>query len=195
METKKCCRCKKKYPKTLEYFFQRIYKHKLTNGTIVSYEGFRSTCKKCHIIISNNKRIEKRCAEMGCNVSDYRENWLKQMARAKTLYPELIDISPIKKPAIRKKLRNGYQFTTYEQYKKDCGNNISKAKRKYDYGQVDRVSIKMRQDMYQKVVTNARAAMIMGLSVKEVPKEIIETKRTLIILKREAGLTHSTKKY
>jgi hypothetical protein len=192
---KACGHCGKVYPLTEEYFFTKTTKYKLADGTMGECLSFRWICKKCHGKNTLLREQKKRCKELGCDLKDYNETWRKHMAKAKMIHPE-IDFPLHYRYYINRKIEEGYQYTTYEQYKKDCRNNImlaAKRKRKYDYGDVDIITNDMANKMSIKMMTDARLAQIMGMSVRDVPRELLETKRLITILKREAGLTHSTK--
>ncbi len=191
METKICTKCKKEFPKTLEYFFRRITKQKLANGNIAEYETFRSCCKKCHGNKGEECRIKKRCEEMGCEIDDYRENWKKQYSETRTKHPEIKHLSESVKKTLRKWIDNGYNFTTYKQYRIDCRKKLSKLRRKYDYGSCDFVPQKEKNRRGIKNLTDGYIALIMNMSVKELTPELIETQRLVIKLKRELGLTRS----
>lgn len=196
--TKKICgKCGNEYPMTEEYFFIKKYKQKLANGDIKEYKSFRSVCKKCHGEQGAERKRNKRCIELKCTSGDYQKAWRKHMAKAKMIHPG-IDFPLRYRHHINRKIKEGYKYTTYEQYKKDCQNNYmisAKRRRKYDYGDIDFITNDMRNKMQMKMMTDARLAQIMGMSVRDVPKELIKTKRLITILKREAGLTHSTKKH
>lgn len=193
---KVCNECGIKYPMTKEYFFTKTTKYKLADGTMGQCTSFRWICKKCHGENTYLRKKKEVCKEYGCELKDYDETWKKRLSQAKTLYAEL-DIPKHRRGYILHRIKNRYHYTTFEQYKKDLKINIingSKSRRKYDYGDVDYITSDMRNKMYMKHITDARIALSIGLSVKDVPKEIIEVKRLLIMLKREAGFTHSTKK-
>ena len=137
METKICIGCKNELPKTLEFFFRRVIKQKMADGSIKEYKTFKSYCKKCHAEKGNERRIEKRCKEMGCSTEDYRENWKKQYSKTRIKHPEIKHLPESVQCTLRKWLDNGYEFTTYEQFRIDCRKQTSKLRRKYDYGDCD----------------------------------------------------------
>jgi len=182
-DSKVCVRCKKLLPKTDEYFFARVIKQKLANGEIAVYNCFRSFCKKCHGVSGNKNRIKKRCLEMNCNVSEYDEKWKLQYSETRTHFKEIINLPDGVKNVLRNKMKNGYVFENYEKYRIDCRKNISKAARKYDYGNLDFVPKNTQTGI--KYLTNGYVALTLGHRVKDVPKEILETKRLTILLKRE----------
>lgn len=185
METKICGTCKKKLPKTDEYFFRRIIKQKLANGSIVEYLSYKSSCKKCFGKKGNERRIRNRCAEMGCSINEYRTKWKEQYSKTRRLYPEINDLPEHIRIAVRIKIHKGYIYTTYDQYKLDCRSNVSMARRKYDYGSKKILSEKDKNSMAILKLTNARLALGTGMSVREIPEEVLETKRLIITLKRE----------
>ena len=180
-----CGNCKNEFPKTEDYFFKRIIKQKNINGSIVEYKSFRSMCKKCHA----NKTLEythkKRCDDLKCNIEDYNEKWKHQYSETRTKFPDIKDIPYGKRGSVLEKLRTGYKYSTYEQYKIDCRASVSKVKRKYDYGDVDFVSIQERNRSSIKNLTDSYIALLLKKKVRDLPKEIIETKRLIIKLERE----------
>lgn len=189
MDTKKCCKCKNEYPKNEEYFFKKVIKQKLASGEIAEYKSFRHICKKCHVLTTEEKRVKRRCREMECDVSEYRNSWKAQYSKTRTKLPEIKHLPTGVQGWIRKKIKQGYVYITYEQYKKDCSSNISKAKRKYDYGNVDLVPKNVSQRKGIDNLTDAYIALTLNKRIKDIPKEIIETKRLLLKIKRELNLT------
>jgi hypothetical protein len=181
---KKCTSCNLEFPKTKDYFFARVIKQQNKSGLAI-YHSFKSICKSCNNIKSEENRIKKRCKEMNCDISDYRENWKKQYSETRTLVKEISHLPKGVKSIIRKKIKNGYIFTNYEQYKIDCRKNISQVMRKYDYGDVDFVPKEKRDKTGIVNLTDAYIALTLKAKVNEVPKEVIETKRLIIQLKRE----------
>ena len=129
MDTKICSCCKKKFPKTKEYFFAKVIKQQNKSGLAI-YHSFRAICKRCNNKKTEANRIKKRCKEMDCDVSDYKENWKKQYSETRTKY------------------------------------KIETTKSKYHSKNLTDTYIKQ---LYRSI---------------EVPREMIETKRLLIELKR-----------
>lgn len=186
IENKICGCCKNELPKNEDYFFKRIVTQELkTTNEIKSYLSYKSICKKCHKEQSELNRIKKRCEKMNCDVSDYRENWKKQYSETRTFVKEISHMPKGVQSVIRKKIKDGYVFTNYEQYRIDCRKNVSQVKRKYDYGDVDFVPKEKLSKSGIVNLTDAYIAMTLKAKVKEVPKEMIELKRLTIQLKRE----------
>jgi hypothetical protein len=131
---KTCTNCKIEFPKTKDYFFVKIIKQQNKSGLAI-YNSFRSICKKCHGKKGEENRIKKRCLEMDCNISKYRENWKKQ---------------------------------------------YSKTRIKYDL-----INFKTKSKYHSKELTDYYIANRFRLKMKEIPKEMIQTKRLIIQLKRE----------
>ena len=132
MKTKICTCCKIEFPKTLEYFFAKITKQQNKNS-LATYYSFRSICKNCHAKKGDENRIKKRCLEMNCDISKYRENWKKQYSKTRTKY--------------------------FEKITKSKFNALN--------------------------LTDEYIANRLRINIKELPKEIIETKRLILQLKRE----------
>ena len=128
--TKTCTCCKLELPKTEEYFFSKVIKQQNKSGLAI-YHSFRSICKNCNNKKTEANRIKKRCKEMNCDVSDYRENWKKQYSENRT------------------------------KYKKNCT--------------IMKYHSENLTDIYIKNL----------LKTNEIPKELIETKRLIIQLKRQ----------
>lgn len=179
---KKCTCCKLEFPKTEDYFFAKVIKQQNKSGLAI-YHSFRAICKSCNNKKTEENRIKKRCKEMNCNVSDYRENWKKQYSETRTFVKEISHLPKGVKSVIRKKIKDGYIFTNYEQYRIDCRKNVSQVKRKYEYGNIDFVPKGIQTGI--KYLTDGYIALTLKAKVKEVPKEMIEFKRLTIQLKRE----------
>tara|TARA_R110000796_G_C14437310_1_gene421880 strand:+ start:65 stop:670 length:606 start_codon:yes stop_codon:yes gene_type:complete len=195
-----CGTCKKELPKTLDHFFAKRTKQKLASGKIAIYKGFRSNCKKCHAVKGGERRVKKRCKELDCNVSDYRENWKKQYSKTRT-----IDLFA------KKELTEG-QYNVYKSYlKKGIVFNLEEHKemvyinkhskpwlRKFDYGGkifLDNKETRIKSNR-NKIdnITDSYIVNYLGYRKNEVPIEIIESKRLLIKLKRELNITNYEKK-
>lgn len=82
---KKCTCCNLEFPKTEDYFFAKVIKQQNKSGLAI-YHSFRAICKSCNNKKGEANRIKKRCKEMNCDVSDYRENWKKQYSETRTKY-------------------------------------------------------------------------------------------------------------
>ena len=179
---KKCTCCNLEFPKTEDYFFAKVIKQQNKSGLAI-YHSFRAICKRCNNKKTEANRIKKRCKEMNCDVSDYRENWKKQYSETRTLVKEISNLPKGVQSVIRKKIKDGYVFSNYEQYRIDCRKNVSQVKRKYEYGNIDFVPKGIQTGI--KYLTDGYIALTLKAKVKEVPKEMIEFKRLTIQLKRE----------
>ena len=188
---KKCCACRKEFPKTTEYFFTRKIKQFNAKGELKIYDSFRSDCNKCRANKADIRRVKKRCKEMGCDVSEYREKWKEQYSKTRIKNPDLRNEGLNYQVAnnISEWQKEGYVFTTYEQYRLDIRKKYSKSKRKYDYGDVDFIPKDKANRRGIINITDAYIALMLGYPVSEVPKDIIETKRLIIKLKRELKTT------
>lgn len=181
---KKCNKCEKVYPKTLDYFFQQKTRQKNKNGISIYY-GFKHICKKCHSENTKISRQKARCKELNCDLKDYEKRRWEEYSKKRIKYPEINHLPTNVRTTLRRWIDKGYIFTTYEQYKLDCSLNISLNRRKYTYDKTKIVDKKLQNRSQIINLTDAYIAYTMGFKVSEVPKEIIETKRLLIKLKRE----------
>jgi hypothetical protein len=139
---------------------------------------------------------KKRCAELKCTLDDYQHSWKKALGYKKLKFKELANMSSDDRQDVLRKYRTTGKFMTEKQYSEYLYNirSISSFNhRKYDYGDVKRVTPQMVNQMSLLHLADSRIALIMGMPVRDIPKEMLEFKRILIKLKREAGLTHSTK--
>lgn len=187
-----CTMCKLSFPKTEDYFFKKITRQQNKKG-FATYYSLRSLCKSCNNKKGEANRIIKRCKEMNCDISNYRENWKKQYSDTRTIVKEISHLPKDVQGVIRKKMKSGYVFTNYEQYKIDCSKNRSKGRRKYNYGDSDFVTKKESRRQIMLNLTDCYIANTLGLRVNQVPKEIIEFKRLTIQLKREIEKTKTFK--
>jgi len=187
---KTCGSCGNEFPKTDKYFFKKTIKQKNAAGQTVKYKSFRSVCKSCHAIEMKNAQRLRRCKEMGCSIDEYEFYWKKQYTETRTKYPEISHLPKSVRCTIKKRIRNGYKFTTYEKYKTDCRINVSKAKRKYDYGNIDFAPQKQKNRCGIINLTDGYVAATLNSKVGDLPKEIIETKRIILKLKRELNITN-----
>ena len=191
-----CGSCKKEYPKTKKYFFIRTYKEVLASGKTAIYKGFKSNCKKCHGIKGAERRVKKRCKELDCNVSDYRENWKKQYSKTRTI--NLLakkELTEGQYNTYKSHVKKGLSFDLKEHKERVYINKHSKPwLRKFDYGGKVFLEDKERRDKNNKNkienITDSYIVNYLGYKKGEVPKEIIETKRLLIKLKRELNITN-----
>ena len=179
---KKCTCCNLEFLKTNDYFFEKVIRQQIKSGLAI-YHSFRAVCKSCHAKKGEANRIKKRCKEMNCDVSDYRVNWKKQYSETRTFVKEISHLPKGCQNVLRKKIKYGYVFTNYEQYRIDCRKNVSLSARKYDYGDLDFVPKGTQTGI--KYLTDGYIAMTLKAKVKEVPKEMIYFKRLTIQIKRE----------
>lgn len=182
---KVCTSCKVEFKNNEENFFKKREKRKLASGEEKISFKLTATCKRCHGKDSAARHRKKMCKEMNCSIDDYKENWTSRKNEARMNHPELKHLSSSIRQRIGKMIDNGYVFTTYEQYKKEYRIKMGKSKRKYDYGDVDFLTEEMHNKSGIVNLTDAYVAMTMHQKVSEVPKELIETKRVILKLKRE----------
>lgn len=186
METKVCTKCKKEFPKTTDFFYGKVVKQKNKKGISIYYL-LRAMCKSCNNEHTEKNRIKKRCLELGCSIDEYEEYWRKDLYQKLKKNPNIhgLGLSSGQINVLNKKIKNGYKFTTVEQYKLDCRANVSKCRRKYNYGDISFVTTKQINQKRIENISDSYIANSMGLPVSEVPKEILTTKRLIIKLKRE----------
>ena len=196
MDFKTCTKCNEEFPKNSKYFFKKKIKQLNSKGELKIYNSFRSNCIKCHGEKSNERRIKKRCKEMGCDVSDYRENWKKQYSKTRTV--NLYAKSKLTKGQYNHFLilqKQGF-INSYDEYIA----HVQKSKRKRDNflrkqaslnqlyftkEDLKNAKIKYSRKNTENLIDSYITHNSFGLKVNEVPKEVIETKRLLIKLKRE----------
>ena len=192
---KKCTKCNEEFPKTNKYFFVKTTKQKLSSGKIAIYKGFRSNCKNCHSFKGNEIRIKKRCKELGCDISNYRENWKKQYTHTRTT-----DLEAKKNLTegqynhfIKLKKSNNIDYKTYlenvKKSKEERNNRLRNdvlSKQKYFTKEDKRLALRMYAKNEKDRLTDSYVSnMVMKCKISDLSPEIIETKRNIIKLKRE----------
>jgi hypothetical protein len=182
METKTCTSCKLDLPKTKDYF---LLKSKRKNYKWEIKEIYRSNCKKCWYEKTAEQRILKRCKELNINREDWdifkKENILKNPI-FKLKDERLKGLNrPLRARILRKIREDNYIFTTIENYYEECSENKSNCQRIYNYN----TKSKLTKEIIKETLPDYYVSATMGKSVKQVPKEFIDTKRLIIKLKRE----------
>lgn len=182
IQLKKCTACNLELPKTLEYF---LIKRKSKNYLSNVNEIYRSNCKKCWYKKTSEHRILKRCNELGIKRSDW-DVWKRQDMLKKPIFQfkdeRLKELARPLRARILKKIREeNYVFTTIENYYKECTENRSQSQRVYNYN----IKGKISKDLIKEILPDYYVAASMHKSIKEIPKEIIQTKRLLMQLKKE----------
>ena len=174
---KQCTKCKKEFPATKKHFYHRLNYSKTKKVCI-------SQCKKCSNKQNFEIRVLKRCKEEGIERYEWGDFVRKQLMNRdifKLKDERLKDIPrPMRCRILRKIREENYVFTTIKNYNKECSKNRSSSQRKYNYEADvlnDKIISKKMPDYY--------IANRLKMNLKDVPKEIIETKRILITLKRE----------
>lgn len=179
---KTCTNCKIEFPKTLEYF---LLKPKRKDCKWKINEIYRSNCKKCWYQKTSEQRILKRCNELKIERHHW-DNWKIQNMLKNPIFQfkdeRLKEFKrPLRARILKKIQKENYVFTTIENYYKECTENKSQAQRIYDYNHKGKIS----KELIKEVLPDYYIAARMGKHIKEVPKEIIETKRLILQLKRE----------
>jgi len=196
---KKCIKCKKIKPRTAEYFYTKIVKTKIKNGSIKKYKCYRSMCKECHSKETVNRKRRKRSKELGIEFDQYIHlcKWYKKhgikRVRMRQLYessPGLLDSRITKKErrTIRRWIRKGYKFTDYDAFKLDqleVKKERSVKKRKYHdlpsnydfYSQVPKKELnKIKFERRKNNPTKGTVANWLGLKSNEISDEVYKTK-------------------
>jgi len=178
---KKCTCCNLEFPKTKDYF---LLKPKRKNYKWKVYEIYRSQCKKCTYKNTNEKRILKKCNELLIKRDEW-DDWKRKDKLKKPIFQfkddRLKDFNrPLRARILRKIREENYIFTTVENYYKECLENKSNAQRKYSYSTVGKLS----SDIIANEMPDYYIANRLKMPTSEIPKEIIETKRLLLKLKR-----------
>jgi hypothetical protein len=173
---KTCSTCKQEFPETTEYFFLNS-----------NHKSLRSNCKKCHGQIKVKKDREKKCKELGINIKDY-ETYKRNELLSRPIFQlkneKLKGIPRSYRARILKKEREeGYVFTTFEQYKLDVLKIRSETQRKYNY----KDCVKLSYEIIKDKLPDYYIANRFRKKLSELPKEMIETKRLIIQLKRETN--------
>jgi len=178
MTTKTCTKCNSLKEASIDNFHLRWNSSK-------TKKVFRAKCKVCFNNENTENRILKRCKEEGIERSEwdsFKRSELMNRDIFKLKDERLKNIPrPTRARILRKIREDNYVFTSYEQYKKDCSINRSLAQRKYDYDGVDLLN----SDIITKKMPDYYIASRLKMNLKDIPKEIIETKRLLIKIKRE----------
>ena len=205
--TKTCSKCKEVLPATKEYFFVKTMKYKLTNGTEKQVRCLRYICRKCQSDIVLTKQRTKRCKELGISINDYekwkKENMGKTLGNQKYKFINQFDISESEKVNIKNEIRKGYKFITLQKYRKDRKNmrleRYKKAQKERcntagftiyndlpsEYNFYKDIPNELRKKIIKKRPANdAHLANWLGLSIKNAPQELLDTKRVIVHLNR-----------
>ena len=186
-----CTNCKIEFPRTKDYFFIKKIKQQNKSGLAIYY-SFKSICKKCHGKKGEENRIKKRCLEMNCNVLEYEKKWKEQYSeiRIKDKKAKLELTSNQYSRFLNSGLKDVNLFKKQIENSKNERNKrlseMSKASRKYFTYEDKRQALKQYANNERKRLTDSYVAnMVFRKPIKELSKEIIETKRLIIKLKRE----------
>jgi hypothetical protein len=194
---KTCGLCKKEFPRTEDYFFIKVIRQKLAGGEIAIYYSFRSDCKKCHGLKGKKRKHKHKSLEHNCTVEEYAQkakligNIRRWEGKRKYHFLDDLPISNIKKEWIKQIIRQGYSFTTYEQLladRKEYRKSVMDKKRKIPlpkgFYRLKDIPDKERKYLINRRLTEGRLANWLGFKVGELPKEVIETKRLIVELRR-----------
>lgn len=201
MKTKKCCTCNLVLPKDSKHFFSRKIKEHNSKGVLKIYNSFRSSCKKCHSLKINKRRIEKRCKEMNCDISEYKSNWKKQYSKTRTIDLEAkknLTEGQYTNYLVLKKKDNSINYKDYlrivDLNKKERNERLRNevlSKQKYFTKEDKRLALRMYARNEKERLTDSYISnMVMRCKISDLSPEIIETKRNIIKLKRELKLNN-----
>lgn len=190
---KKCSCCKKTLPLTKEYFFEKKIKQLNKDGQLKTYHSFRSNCKKCHAAKGQERRIKKRCKELGCEVHEYRKHWKMQYSKARSIDMDAQEnLSLGQYQNYKKRLRSGetYNWKHYIKTKSKRRKEAqAKRPRKYNTKQEAKTAQRKQNKVNQKIsisnLDDGYVARLLGFKRTELPSQIIESKRMIIKIKRE----------
>ena len=195
---KVCGNCQKSFPKTNEYFHNRVINEfSVRENCFKTYYSLKNVCKQCHSYLTKLRFQTKRSKELNCDLSDFRQATFKKLSNDKT---KILEAKNIKGYALLlKRIKKGYVFTTIEQYENDkelwkIQTNISK--RKLSYPECSRISELpkevinlVKQEYVNRVLPDGVIANRLRLKLSECPNQLIENQRLIIqinqILKKD----------
>lgn len=146
---KTCFVCKKRLPRTEEYFHVKLIKQQNKRGEAIYY-SYKDRCRECH-----NAEMRSR------HITEYWKDPLKARERSRRQY--------WKDPVKSRNMNNERRERNIDQYRKKDKKRVAE-------------------------LDDSWVASSMGIPLSEIPKDVLEIKKLTILLKREAGLTHTTKK-
>ena len=194
METKICTKCKEKFPRTKEYFLEKITKPNIKNGLINISYSFKSMCKNClkqHIKEKRNKITAKKLnisyEEYVSNIKFYR---YKQSGEKNIKYNgfDRSNLTRSQRNNITERLRKGDSIEmALFGYKKRALENTKRALRKYDYGKSldENITMKEVSDYRRTHLIKAYVANCYKIPVKELNDELYIALKQKITLKRK----------
>lgn len=86
---KKCRMCENVYPVS-EFYTKTTKANSVTGrkiGLLTDSISYRHVCKKCNGLQTNERKIAKRCKELGCTREMYREAYLAEQSKKMRKYP------------------------------------------------------------------------------------------------------------
>ena len=187
-ELKVCTRCKFEFEKNNFNFFEKQSYYIIKDGTKILFKKLSAVCKKCHGKISTERNRNKRCKELNCELGEYRQKALEENSKNRT---KIIEAKGIKNyPLLLRRVANGYNFTTVEQYLKDKQDNFwrgNREKRKLNYPECSKVADlpksiinKVKSEYNNRVLPRAVIANRLRLKLSTCPNELIENQRLII---------------
>jgi hypothetical protein len=194
METKICTKCKEKFPRTKEYFIEKITKPNIKNGLINISYSFKSMCKNClkqHVKEKRNKITAKK---LNISYEDYVNNiklYQYKQSGEKTIKYHGFDRSNLTRSQrnhITERLRKGDSLEmALFGYKKRAKENSRKALRKYNYGKSLDENITMKEvSAYRKThLIKAYVANCYKIPAKQLNDELYDALKQNLLLKRK----------
>ena len=190
---KVCSKCKIEFEKNSQNFYQKSRTYKLKDGTKVHGKFLTALCKKCHGKIGAEKIRNRKCKELDCTVSQYKQVWCKLLSVKKLKIPEASHLKDYK--FLLRKIKRGYVFISVDQHLQDIKN-----KSFYKHKVLLRRKINVPdydhnffiKDIPKSIVNKARSefnkvnlpkgviANRLGLKLSDCPIELIETQRAII---------------
>jgi hypothetical protein len=191
METKICTKCNVEYPKTNEFFHNKIIKPSKKLRLINTCYSLRSICKNCWAEYIKGYKHKQRAKQLNITVKEYKKNmnniFIQAIKKSNTKYTSYNRNGLSNNEILRnnKIIKMGYSI---ENYQNEWVLLNRKNKRKYNYEGIplDRnltseEKIKIRREVLQKsVIANYKR-----IPVNEISEDLYKASKNLIILKRK----------
>lgn len=176
----------------------------------IKKERGRPICKSCLNMRREQLRIKKHVEEEGyifTTVEQYRFDMRKKIGNRTGNKVSKYGLPPKLSKTMYNRIhaqvtKNNYVFITVEQFEKDMkllrssqARIQNKKKRKYDYGTDENITTTQQSKMFVDKMTKAYICQsILRKPVSEVPDEVVETTRNILMLKRELKIGSGIKR-